>query len=48
MYLVLAGLIGLYLGGIWLATGNLLVPIIAHAMYDFVALVYFVKTRKKK
>ena len=48
MYLVLAGLIGLYLGGLWLATGNLLVPIIAHAVYDFVALVYFVKIRKKK
>lgn len=47
MYLVLAGLIGLFLGGIWLATGNLLVPIIAHAAYDFVALVYFVKVRKK-
>ena len=48
MYLVLAGLIGLYLGGLWLATGNLLVPIIAHGLYDFVALAYFVKIRKKK
>jgi uncharacterized protein len=47
MYLILAGLIGAYLGGAWLATGNLLVPMIAHAMYDFVALVYFVKVRKK-
>jgi membrane protease YdiL (CAAX protease family) len=39
-YVVLAGLIGLYLGWLWLATDNLLVPILAHAAYDFLALVY--------
>jgi membrane protease YdiL (CAAX protease family) len=44
-YAVLAGLVGLYLGGLWIATGNLLVPITAHAVYDFLALVYLVKIR---
>lgn len=42
-YAVLAGLIGLYLGFLLVATGNLLAPMIAHALYDFVALVYLVK-----
>lgn len=39
-YAVLAGLVGLYLGGLFLAFDNLLVPIVVHALYDFVALVY--------
>ncbi len=38
-YVVLAGLIGAYLGSLWLMTGNLLVPITAHALYDFIAIV---------
>jgi uncharacterized protein len=46
-YAVLAGLIGMYLGAIWIISGNLLVPIIAHAVYDFVALVYLVTIRKR-
>ncbi|OHB67944.1 MAG: hypothetical protein A2V70_17985 [Planctomycetes bacterium RBG_13_63_9] len=47
-YAVLAGLIGLYLGGIWLAgEKNLLLPIVTHAMYDFLALVYLVMIRKR-
>jgi hypothetical protein len=37
-YVVIASAIGIYLGGLWLATGNLLVPILAHGLYDFVAL----------
>ena len=45
-YALLAGLIGLYLGGLWLACGNLLVPIITHGLYDFLALVYLVKARR--
>lgn len=45
-YAVLASVIGLYLGGIWLISGNLLVPIVAHAAYDFLVLVYLVKLRK--
>jgi len=39
-YGVLAALIGVYLGGLWMWTGNLLVPMITHGLYDFVALVY--------
>lgn len=44
-YAVLACLIGAYLGWLWLATGNLLAPITAHAVYDFLALVYFLRMR---
>ena len=44
-YGILAGLIGLYLGWLWLATGNLLTPIVAHGTYDFLALLYLVKIR---
>ncbi len=45
-YAVLAGLIGLYLGWIWLLCGNLLTPITIHGVYDFLALAYLVKVRK--
>jgi len=45
-YAVLAGSIGLYLGWLWLACGNLLTPIVAHGTYDFVALLYLVKGRE--
>ena len=37
-YAILATLIGLYLGGLCLLTGNLLVVIVTHALYDFVVL----------
>ncbi|HET8836762.1 MAG TPA: CPBP family intramembrane glutamic endopeptidase [Gemmatimonadales bacterium] len=37
-YAVLATLVGGYLGWLHLASGNLLVPILAHALYDFIAL----------
>lgn len=44
-YAVLAGLIGAYLGGVWLASDNLLVVITAHALYDFIALAYLLRGR---
>ena len=44
-YAIFAALMGLYLGWLWIATGNLLVPIVAHAVYDFLALAYIVKIR---
>lgn len=44
-YALLAGLMGLYLGGLWIYTDNLLVPITTHATYDFLALVYLAKFR---
>jgi membrane protease YdiL (CAAX protease family) len=47
-YAVLAGLIGLYLGWLWLASGNLLLPILVHALYDFLALAYLVKVRNRQ
>jgi membrane protease YdiL (CAAX protease family) len=42
-YAVLALLAGAYLGWTYLASGNLLVPILAHALYDFTALVYLLR-----
>ena len=47
-YALLAGLIGLYLGWLFNETDNLLVPIFAHAVYDFIALVYLVRMRGSK
>jgi uncharacterized protein len=44
-YAILAGIVGLYFGGLWLLCGNLLAPIIAHGAYDFIALVYLVRVR---
>lgn len=48
MYGLLAGAIGLYLGWMWIASDNLLAPITTHAIYDFVALVYLVRIRKRR
>ncbi len=47
-YALLAGLIGLYLGWLWMATDNLLVPVIVHGLYDFLVLAYLVKIRPEK
>ena len=44
-YAALAGLIGLYLGAVWLWSGNLLAPMAAHALYDFLVLVYLTRVR---
>ena len=46
-YAVLAALIGLYLGWLWLAWGNLLLPIITHGSYDFLALWYLLRARNQ-
>jgi len=42
-YAVLATLIGIYLGVVWSWTGNILVPITVHALYDFLALIYLTR-----
>jgi membrane protease YdiL (CAAX protease family) len=42
-YAVLATLMGLYLGLVWVVADNLLVVILAHGVYDFVALIYLVR-----
>ena len=40
LYAIIAGLVGVYLGVLYEATGNLLAPMTAHALYDAVALEY--------
>jgi hypothetical protein len=47
-YAVIAALIGIYLGLLWVWSGNLLVPIVAHVVYDFAALVYFLRIRSAR
>lgn len=46
-YMVMATLMGAYLGWLWIDSGNLLVPIATHAVYDFLALVYLAKMRSR-
>ena len=43
VYAVMAGLIGLYLGVLAVWHDNLLVPMVVHSLYDFVALTYLVR-----
>jgi membrane protease YdiL (CAAX protease family) len=45
-YAVLATVIGVYLGGIWIVAENLLAPIVAHALYDFAALIYLTRSAR--
>jgi membrane protease YdiL (CAAX protease family) len=47
-YVVIAAVIGAYLGWLWTFTGNILAPITAHAVYDFVALVYMVGKERRR
>lgn len=42
-YAVLATLMGVYLGWVWQWTGNLLPPVLMHALYDFLALLYLLR-----
>lgn len=42
-YAVFAGFIGLIFGVMYLATGNLIAPIVAHALYDFIALLWWTR-----
>ena len=45
-YAILAGIVGAYLGWLLLRlSGNLLVPIVAHALYDVVALAVLASLR---
>ncbi len=45
-YALLAILIGVYLGWLFLHFDNLLVPIVAHGLYDFVALMIVMQGRR--
>lgn len=40
LYAVIAGLVGVYLGVLYAATGDLLAPVVAHGVYDLIALAY--------
>ncbi|MFO0879433.1 MAG: CPBP family intramembrane glutamic endopeptidase [Gemmataceae bacterium] len=42
-YIVLAAVMGMYLGWLYEVTGNLLAPIVTHAAYDFVVLLLMVQ-----
>jgi hypothetical protein len=42
-YAVLAALVSLYLGALFLLTGGLTAPVVTHAAYDFLALLYLVR-----
>jgi membrane protease YdiL (CAAX protease family) len=44
-YFVLATIMGAYLGLLFWWTDNLLAPIVTHALYDFVAIVYMVQKK---
>ena len=44
-YALLAGLVGAYLGALLVLSGNLLVPIVAHALYDVVALALLLRVK---
>jgi uncharacterized protein len=46
-YALLATLVGLYFGLLILLTGNLLVPIVTHALYDLVALCILVRVKQE-
>ena len=41
----MAGLLGLYLGTVWIISGNLLTVIVTHAVYEFAALSYLIRIR---
>ncbi len=47
-YAVMAAIFGVYLGLLWLWSGNLLVAITAHAIYDFLALLYLVRRHRNQ
>jgi uncharacterized protein len=48
LYGVLATLVSLYLGWLLLQYENLVVPMVTHGMYDFVALVYLVRNGENR
>jgi membrane protease YdiL (CAAX protease family) len=42
-YAAVAGVMGVYLGWLFLAQGSLLAPIVTHTLYDLMALVYLAR-----
>ena len=47
-YFISTFVIGIYLSIVWQAADNLLAPIVTHAVYDFLALLYFMKWLRPK
>ncbi len=47
-YAFFAALVGLYLGALLLCFDNLLIPMVAHAVYDFLAFIYLLRIRRIK
>jgi len=47
-YAVVAGIIGIYFGVLAVVTDSLLVPIVAHALYDYAALTYLVSSYRRR
>lgn len=47
LYIILTTAIGAYLGVLFTVTGNLLVPVVTHAMYDFFAILYLVHLKRR-
>jgi uncharacterized protein len=42
-YAIMATFIGVYMGLLWIGSGNLLTPMVTHTVYDSLALVYFLR-----
>ncbi len=47
-YVVIAAVIGVYMSWLLLASGDLVAPIVAHGFYDFVALAYYLRGRRRE
>jgi membrane protease YdiL (CAAX protease family) len=46
-YVLLAGVMGIYLGSLFLLQGSLLTPIVTHGLYDFIALIYVARRYRR-
>jgi len=44
-YALLASIVGSYLGALFVLSGNLLAPVVAHALYDVIALAVLVRVK---
>ena len=44
-YFILATIMGIYLSLVWMSTDQLLSPIITHAVYDFIVLIWYLRIR---
>ena len=42
-YLILATIMGIYLSLVWMSTDQLVSPIVTHAVYDFIVLVWYLR-----